>query len=407
MLTLPTPKTEAWKFTNLAQAHAALPEAENPTLSLPDLEAMLPVISGPQMVFYKGVLVPELCTPLPKGVTLTKSGATLAGPSNALDALDSLATAQSWQLTITQSQPLPLILIHIGHGSRTAGVGVLNLSLAAGLQATVVEIHTAPENSGWQHHGAAFTVEEGAHLTHSVLNLSPANPHLLSTRRQRLNLAEGATYTGTLGTFGGGMLRTENHTTLTSKAHYGLISLACPTAAQHHDVTLQTRFKGVGATANIRQRTLQLGESHAVFQGKFFVEAQAQKTDAYMHTHTLLLADTARVSTKPELEIYADDVKCSHGAACGGLNPQQLFYLKARGLPEAQARALLVQGFADDFMAAFPPSAHALMARYFQGWLQGKAPVAQLATDFSTDWLANTKANPEPRTVVREMGDDL
>jgi hypothetical protein len=121
----------------------------------------------------------------------------------------------------------------------------------------------------------------------------------------------------------------------------------------------------------------------------------------------LLLSDQARTSVKPELEIYADDVKCSHGAATGGLNPHHLFYLQARGLTETAARSLLVQGYADEFLAAFPTATRSVLAARVHEWLTGGSKAPPPLTDFSTEWLAHTKANPEVREVLREFGDTL
>jgi Fe-S cluster assembly protein SufD len=86
-------------------------------------------------------------------------------------------------------------------------------------------------------------------------------------------------------------------------------------------------------------------ESRAVFQGKIVVAPGAQKTDAKMATHALLLSDTAEADNKPELEIFADDVQCGHGATAGALDDTLLFYLKARGIPAKEAQALLIQAF--------------------------------------------------------------
>ncbi len=88
------------------------------------------------------------------------------------------------------------------------------------------------------------------------------------------------------------------------------------------------------------------GNSRAVFNGKVYVEPEAQKTDSKQTNRNLLLSDTATVDTKPELEIFADDVKCTHGAAVGGLNPTYAFYLKSRGISEENTRAMLTVGFA-------------------------------------------------------------
>jgi len=93
------------------------------------------------------------------------------------------------------------------------------------------------------------------------------------------------------------------------------------------------------------------GQARAVFQGKIFVRAQAQKTDGYQLSQAILLAEGATFSAKPELEIYADDVACSHGSTTGAMDEEALFYLRARGVPHAEAEALLVAAFVDEAVA--------------------------------------------------------
>jgi Fe-S cluster assembly protein SufD len=91
--------------------------------------------------------------------------------------------------------------------------------------------------------------------------------------------------------------------------------------------------------------------SRGVFNGKIFVRQDAQKTDAKQTNRTLLLSEDAQINTKPQLEIFADDVKCTHGATVGQLNADQLFYLRTRGIPLEDARALLVYAFASDIVS--------------------------------------------------------
>ena len=92
------------------------------------------------------------------------------------------------------------------------------------------------------------------------------------------------------------------------------------------------------------------GNSTGVFNGKIFVQPQAQKTNAYQSNKNILLSDLASVNTKPQLEIFADDVKCSHGCTVGRLNDEGLFYLQSRGITEKKAKALLLHAFADDIL---------------------------------------------------------
>ena len=100
-----------------------------------------------------------------------------------------------------------------------------------------------------------------------------------------------------------------------------------------------------GCTSRERFRSVLDGESHGIFQGKIIVEPHAQKTDAKMASHALLLSDEAEADNKPELEIFADDVQCGHGATAGALDSGLKFYLMSRGIPEKQAEALLIQAF--------------------------------------------------------------
>ena len=90
------------------------------------------------------------------------------------------------------------------------------------------------------------------------------------------------------------------------------------------------------------------GKATGVFNGKIFVQQDAQKTNAYQDNKALLLSDDARINTKPQLEIFADDVKCSHGATVGQLDEEALFYLRTRGIPEAKAHSMLQYAFASD-----------------------------------------------------------
>jgi Fe-S cluster assembly protein SufD len=117
---------------------------------------------------------------------------------------------------------------------------------------------------------------------------------------------------------------------------------------QHGDTTILVEHKAPRCKSNQFYRSILDDKSRGVFQGKVHVHQIAQKTDGYQLSNTLLLSPEAEMDTKPELEIYADDVKCSHGATTGQLDEEPLFYLRSRGLSAAEARMLLVQAFVDE-----------------------------------------------------------
>jgi Fe-S cluster assembly protein SufD len=114
---------------------------------------------------------------------------------------------------------------------------------------------------------------------------------------------------------------------------------------EHGDTTLVVDHAVPGCTSRETFRAVIDDRAHSVFQGRIIVRPDAQKTDGKMMTRALLLSDEAEADNKPELEIFADDVSCGHGATAGALDDSLLFYLRARGLPEKDAQALLIQAF--------------------------------------------------------------
>jgi len=114
---------------------------------------------------------------------------------------------------------------------------------------------------------------------------------------------------------------------------------------QHADITLVADHVAKGCQSREIFKSVLDGESRGVFQGKIIVRPKAQKTDGRMMTRALLLSETAEADNKPELEIFADDVQCGHGATAGALDEDLVFYLKARGIPAREAEALLIQAF--------------------------------------------------------------
>ncbi|MBS1730658.1 MAG: Fe-S cluster assembly protein SufD [Bacteroidetes bacterium] len=128
---------------------------------------------------------------------------------------------------------------------------------------------------------------------------------------------------------------------------YGLYFLQCNTHADNHTIVDNIR---PNCLSNQLYKGILSGHSTGVFNGKIFVRQAAQKTNAYQSNKNILMSDTATVNAKPQLEIFADDVKCSHGCTVGHLDDEGLFYLQSRGIPETKARALLIHAFAMDIL---------------------------------------------------------
>ncbi|MFN7319600.1 MAG: Fe-S cluster assembly protein SufD [Methylobacterium sp.] len=143
---------------------------------------------------------------------------------------------------------------------------------------------------------------------------------------------------------------------------------------QHHDSTLVVDHAVPHGESRELFRTVVDGSAHGVFQGKIIVRPHAQKTDGQMASNALLLSDDAGMSNKPELEIFADDVVCAHGATCGSLDENQLFYLQARGLPRGIAEALLVEAFLGEVIdTVSEESLRERLAGLVSDWMQARA----------------------------------
>jgi Fe-S cluster assembly protein SufD len=392
---------EPWKFTNLPRAVASL-ECTPLCTTIGCLEAALPIVSGPQMVFHNG----ELSTMLSGSATLAV-GATLhtdietLNTTPVLDALDELPSTASNHhiISISGKVQLPLHLIHVASGDPSTSRFTINIK--EGAEVTLIEHQVAaPHFTTWQNLSVVINVATGAKVTHSILQTLP--PTCLLTRRSHVNLADGATYANTTLQQGAALARIETHATLATSTSFSHIGLSLSRRQQHHSNLLHVRHKGEANQTHIRQRNLIDDSAHSAFQGKFHVEQLAQKTNAYMHCHNLLLNDTARTSHKPELEIYADDVKCSHGAATGGLHPQQLFYLQARGFTPQAARALLTVGFAQEFIAEFPEVMRKNLETGLQHYLADHMETADPTPDFGMDPIRRDEGTTYARVITDE-----
>ena len=183
-------------------------------------------------------------------------------------------------------------------------------------------------------------------------------------------MAEGGTYDSFALILGAKLARMEVHARLAgpnAAAHLNAAQLLG--ASQHADFTTIVRHDAPNTASRQTVKNVLTGRSRGVFQGKIEVARVAQKTDGYQMNQALLLSANAEMDSKPQLEIYADDVKCSHGATVGALDADQLFYLRSRGVPEAEARAILVRAFLSEALDSIShEGARAAMEAAIAAW---------------------------------------
>ena len=188
-------------------------------------------------------------------------------------------------------------------------------------------------------------------------------------------IAERGTYDSFTLNLGARMARTEVHARLAGPgATTHLNGAQLLSGTQHADFTTVVRHDAPHGTSRQTVKNVLAGRSRGVFQGRIEVARHAQKTDGYQMSQSLLLSPDAEIDTKPELEIFADDVKCSHGATVGELDAEQLFYLRSRGIPDAEARSMLVRAFlAEALDAVTHEAARAVLESAVEGWWQRQA----------------------------------
>jgi Fe-S cluster assembly protein SufD len=189
----------------------------------------------------------------------------------------------------------------------------------------------------------SIDVAAGGALTHVAAIEDEPGLHVES---EVARLAERAALDAFSFVAGGALVRRQIFARLVGKeARIGLAGLGLLDGRRHADTTLEVVHAAPRGESREFYRHIVADEATGVFQGKVIVQPGAQKTDGAMKSQAILLSPEATMNAKPELEIFADDVVCGHGATIGALDPEQLFYLQARGLPQAEAEAMLLEAF--------------------------------------------------------------
>jgi Fe-S cluster assembly protein SufD len=332
---------EGWKYTSLAplaaQKFAVPAKAKNAA------KMALPSIVGEtrerhQIVFVNGVWRPELSRlgeleglidgDAQRGYRLTLAGQTC------------LVTA-----------PVELMFVAETGGQATEINAKLTIELGASGRLTLIEHHIASQ--GAEPLAGVYETEihlgPQAKLVHGkIVN---AGNQAASLAHTHVTIGEGAYYDNFALIMGGKIVRNEIEARLTGKlAQCTLNTVMLLRGAMHADTTTHIFHDAPYGSSRQVCKSVAAGKARGVFQGNITVAEGAQKTDAQQLSRALLLSDQAEIDAKPELKIFADDVKCSHGASVGALDDDALFYLRARGIAEAEARALLIRGFAGEIL---------------------------------------------------------
>jgi Fe-S cluster assembly protein SufD len=373
-LGLPTRRIESWHYTDLRTLLRAIPVGTD-------------VQSDPVKLLVKGAAVLVIddgnaaTASAVAGVTVTRIAAKLEdgsfaralvsrGTDDAIGHINTALVSDGYHLVIADGTELtaPIeVQVTADQDSHT------RLAIRAGknTKATIIERHTGGDAfvSAITH----LTIDDGAELIVIIDQERGAGAVHLG----QLNawVGKDAKLTVFVMNSGGKLVRQEVHVAVKGEgSDFKLRGINLVGGDAHIDVTMTLTHEVPNTTSTEVIRNVVTGRGHGVFQGQIKVFPGAQKTDAKMACNTLLLSDEGEFSTKPELEIFADDVQCGHGATVREVEPQHLFYLMARGIPEAIARGLLVKAFVAEIIEELEDEAlvEALEER-LEAWLEANA----------------------------------
>lgn len=343
----PTRKTEAWKYTSLYALNdvnypLATGGASETHLQIPNLEATYIRFDG-QEWHVEGEL--------PKGVSL--SSARLNGrikPNHHLfgNINDALA-AQSLNLQVaagaTVSQPIVLSVAALENQEQHAAATV---TIGDGAELTLIEMATG-QGDGITTQFAEYHVGEGATFNHYRFALQHV-PHFFFGGTH-IRLEEKSTLNSFVMGFGAQIARLDvdiDHAGSFANANMDCIYLLRD--KEHFDLHTTIEHSVANGTSEENVRVIAADQAKATFNGRIHIHRDAQKTLAEMNNRNLLLSRNAEINTKPELEIYADDVKCAHGATVAEMDEKSLYYLVSRGIPRKQAEIMLNFGFINELV---------------------------------------------------------
>jgi len=359
---LPHRRIEEWKYTDLrvllreVKPPAAQPDAAALQRAKTALETVA-IDGATKLVLVDGVFAPELSDAAPKGVSVRSLREALEGgasdllESDAKDAMISLNAALSTDgvvVAVADGAALsaPLQIIHVATASNASAFTRSQVKIGKAARVTLVEnfVATADAKAYQAHDAVLLFVGDNADFTQIRLLADSADTANISSAiftvgaKVKFNLFNM--------TAGGAVSRYQGFVTLGGEgSELNVNGVNLLKGTQHGDTTLVVDHAVPACTSREVFRAVIDDRAHSIFQGRIIVRPDAQKTDGKMMTRALLLSDEAEADNKPELEIFADDVTCGHGATAGALDESLLFYLRARGLPEKAAQALLILAF--------------------------------------------------------------
>jgi len=384
----PGPRDEAWRYTRLdgLTGREITPAAALTDVTAGDGATMAARLDAHVIRIVNGVIDSTSLDGAPDGLTIRQLGddvvaqslmMELAPAGHPVSTLSMAVMSTGLVLDVDGFVARPVMLLFEGDGAEISAHPVVLTRLAAGASLVLAEWHQSA--LGLAAPLLGFDLAAGARLDFAKVQAEGSETtHLAATG---VRLGENATLAGFSLSIGATLARLETHVTMAGEgADCQLSAIYLGRDGQHHDITTFLDHAVGHCKSDQIIRGVLDDRARGVYQGKVRVAEGAQKTDGQQMCRALLLSRKAEADAKPELEIYADDVVCAHGATVGELDAAQLFYLTSRGIPEAQARAMLIEAFLIDAIEQVETATLARMLRIVaDGWMARRTIAKSIA----------------------------
>ena len=387
---LPHRRVEAWKYTDLRavlKEFAPIAGSAQAAVSAAELEAALGVfarLDAERMVFVNGRYRAELSTAAPQVNLFTlgevlNSGGSLAALSadEAMVALNGALATDGAVIDLADDVKLskPVLIVAVAAGPSAQLTGLRHaVKLGVGAAATVIEVHVSLSGAEASQSNSVLeiAVGDGAALTHMLVGLEGLSATHIETIIATLGAR--ATLKSFQLTASTGLARNQMFTRFAGEgAKLDISGLMLAGGREHIDTTLVIDHAVPNCESRELFKAVLDNTARAVFQGKVIVRPHAQKTDGKQMAKALMLSEACEFDSKPELEIYADDVVCGHGATVAEIDPAMMFYLRSRGIPKDQARAMLIESFVGEALEKIDnESLRDVLSEIARGWLAAR-----------------------------------
>lgn len=372
-LAMPTLREEAWRFTSLAPLHRLTfqPVLAAPRLQPADIAPFGLDDAACRLVFVDGVYAPQLSSPAPDGgvvvtdlpTAMTTHAAVLQAQLGGRQALGDNVFA-ALNTAFLQDAAVVVVPRHVALAAPVhllfvaTQAGVLShprcLVLAeAGSRVTLIEDYVALQDAAYLVNPVTeIVLADQAHVAH--VRVQRDGQQAFHLANCAVSVGRSANYQSVSVAMGAQLSRYHLSVVLAEGAECAVDGLALLAGSQLADTHSCIDHAQPHGTSRQLHKCIADGSAHAVFNGKVVVRPGAQRTDSAQSSRNLLLSSRAQVDTQPQLEIFADDVKCTHGATIGQLDAEEVFYLQSRGLPESAARQLLTYAFGAEILERIP-----------------------------------------------------